>query len=194
MTPRRRWRRTNRPQTPRNSLLRSDFPANRPEQRVKKIAGRFERSARVLRLIDVGAVIPPHRLYSARAPIHPKRPYGLTRPVVPPDGSFIFGRCFRSKQLRMRRSRKPPATRFLSACRNIQFYRALGATRSCCRAGLTVDECDNPVFMRALSHACGYMASRTGQRKSFPQNIHCHHPTDSSRLRLRPFSLLRADL
>src|SRR6476659_7392482 len=91
MTPRHRWHRTNRPQTPRNSVLRRDFPGNHPEQRVKKIAGRFERSARVLRLIDVGAVIPPHRLYSARAPIHPKRPYSLTRPVVPPDGSFIFG-------------------------------------------------------------------------------------------------------
>ena len=51
--------------------------------------GKAER--RVLRLINVGAVIPPHRLYSARAPIHPKRPYSLTRPVVPPDGSFVFG-------------------------------------------------------------------------------------------------------
>jgi len=74
--------------------LRSDFCGNRPEHKIKKIGRRFERSARVLRLIDVGAVIPPHRLYSARAPIHPKRPYGLTRPVVPPDGSFIFGTGF----------------------------------------------------------------------------------------------------
>src|SRR5437016_1628639 len=94
MTPRRRWRRTNRPQTPRNRLLRRDFCGNRPEHKVKKIARRFERSAKVLRLIYVGAVIPPHRLYSARAPIHPKRPYGLTRPVVPPDGSFISGTGF----------------------------------------------------------------------------------------------------
>lgn len=38
----------------------------------------------------MGAVIPPHQSYQARAPIHPKRPYGLTRPVVPPDGSFLF--------------------------------------------------------------------------------------------------------
>ena len=44
--------------------------------------------------MNVGAVIPPHRLYSARAPIHPKRPYGLTRPVVPPDGSFLFSMLF----------------------------------------------------------------------------------------------------
>ena len=99
MTPRHRWRRTNRPQTPRNSLLRRDFCGNRPEHKVKKIARRFERSARVLRPIYVGAVIPPHRLYSARAPIHPKRPYGLTRPVVPPDGSFLFSTAFRSKAL-----------------------------------------------------------------------------------------------
>src|SRR5437016_13835351 len=91
MTPRRRWRRTNRPQTPRNRLLRRDFCGNRPEHKVKKIARRFERSAKVLRLIHVGAGIPSHRLYSARAPIHPKRPYGLTRPVVPPDGSFVLG-------------------------------------------------------------------------------------------------------
>jgi hypothetical protein len=39
----------------------------------------------------VGAEPASQRLYSARAPIHPKRPYGLTRPVVPPDGSFRFG-------------------------------------------------------------------------------------------------------
>jgi hypothetical protein len=74
--------------------LRRDFCGNRSKQKVKKIAWRFERSARVLRLINVGAIIPPHRLYSARAPIHPKRPYGLTRPVVPPDGSFLFSAVF----------------------------------------------------------------------------------------------------
>src|SRR5690348_3580860 len=52
----------------------------------------FERRERLARPNLVGAIIPPHRrLYSARAPIHPKRPYGSTRPVVPPDGSFAFG-------------------------------------------------------------------------------------------------------
>ena len=66
------------------------FGALSPRIKVKKIDRAFERLAKLLRLIDVGAVIPPHRLYSARAPIHPKRPYGLTRPVVPPDGSFHF--------------------------------------------------------------------------------------------------------
>ena len=74
---------------------RSDFRPEIPQQKVKKIGPRFERPAKVLRLINVGAVIPPHRLYSARAPIHPKRPYGLTRPVVPPDGSFVSGLSFR---------------------------------------------------------------------------------------------------
>ncbi|PJG57083.1 hypothetical protein CVM73_01340 [Bradyrhizobium forestalis] len=44
----------------------------------------------------MGAVIPPHQSYQARAPIHPKRPYGSTRPVVPPDGSFLF-RAFLSE-------------------------------------------------------------------------------------------------
>jgi hypothetical protein len=97
MTPRRRWPRTNRPQTLQNSPLTAIFRQS-PPTKVKKIVRRFERQARVLRLIDVGAVIPPQWLYSARAPIHPKRPYGLTRPVVPPDGSFIFGRCFRSSR------------------------------------------------------------------------------------------------
>ena len=81
-----------------NRPLRADFRQSPPTRRVKKIARRFERSPRVLRLINVGAVIPPHRLYSARAPIHPKRPYGLTRPVVPPDGSFTFGGHFPEKR------------------------------------------------------------------------------------------------
>src|SRR5882672_8109715 len=90
MTPHPRWRRKNRPQIPPIALRRSDFRPKIPEQKVKKIARGFERPAKVLRLMNVGAVIPPHRLYSARAPIHPKRPYGLTRPVVPPDGSFPF--------------------------------------------------------------------------------------------------------
>ena len=36
----------------------------------------------------------------ARAPIHPKRPYGLTRPVVPPDGSFVFGDAFAQRPVR----------------------------------------------------------------------------------------------
>src|SRR5260370_35628347 len=43
------------------------------------------------RPLYVGAETAPRWLYSARAPIPPKRPYGLTRPVVPPDGSFRFG-------------------------------------------------------------------------------------------------------
>jgi hypothetical protein len=58
---------------------------------LKKSLTAFERSADFSRPMFVGAVIPPQRLYLARAPIHPKRPYGLTRPVVPPDGSFVLG-------------------------------------------------------------------------------------------------------
>src|SRR6266404_6136109 len=142
MTPRRRWRRTNRPQTPRNRLLRRDFCSNRPEHTVKKIARRFERSAKVLRLIYVGAVIPPHRLYSARAPIHPKRPYGLTRPVVPPDGSFIFGTVFWKKLRRGRRCAGLPTADFPFACVTPRYVLASSheiiearlATRPCCRA------------------------------------------------------------
>ena len=143
MTPRHRWHRTNRLQTPRNSVLGRDFPGNHPEQKVKKIAGRFERSARVLRLIDVGAVIPPHRLYSARAPIHPKRPYGLTRPVVPPDGSFISGTGF-LKEAALRAAPRGLADRRLSVglsdARDIagvfpnQMIEARFAMRLCCRA------------------------------------------------------------
>jgi hypothetical protein len=63
---------------------------DRPEHKAKKIAWHFERSARVLRLIYVGAVIPPHRLYSARAPIHPKRPIWLDPSGCPPGRVFHF--------------------------------------------------------------------------------------------------------
>ena len=68
-----------------------------PTLRVKKIAGRFERETGPGRHILVGAETPPQQLYPARAPIHPKRPYGSTRPVVPPDGSFISGMASRRK-------------------------------------------------------------------------------------------------
>ena len=66
----------------------------RPETtatRVKKIVGGFERAATLPRPTGCGSGNPsPSRLYLARAPIHPKRPYSLTRPVVPPDGSFVL--------------------------------------------------------------------------------------------------------
>jgi hypothetical protein len=155
MTSSRRWRQTNRPQTPRNSLLRRDFCGNRSKQKVKKIAWRFERSARVLRLINVGAVIPPHRLYSARAPIHPKRPYSLTRPVVPPDGSFIFGTRFLEEAAPLA-VRKPLATRFSFACVMHNFtvcalersHRHVLRNAVTLLCGLTVDRADNSVFTR----------------------------------------------
>ena len=58
---RRAWRRTNRPQTTPIAPRRSDFGPPSPEQKVKKIARRFERPASLPRLMNVGAVIPPHR-------------------------------------------------------------------------------------------------------------------------------------
>lgn len=171
MTPRRRWHRTNRPQTPRNSLLRRGFCDNHPEDRVKKIARRFERSARVLRLIYVGAVIPPHWLYSARAPIHPKRPYGLTRPVVPPDGSFISGTVFWKKLRRVRRRAGLPAADFpfVRVARDISARLPRRNDRGALRntamlsCGLTANGADNSVFVRASSIAARSVASSTGQ-------------------------------
>jgi len=115
MTPRHRWRRTNRPQTPRNSPPGRGFPAISREYGVKKIARRFERWARVLRLINVGAVIPPHRLYSARAPIHPKRPIWLDPSGCPPGRVFHFRQMFPKKPRSMRchANRRPHAFRLL---------------------------------------------------------------------------------
>jgi hypothetical protein len=72
------------------AALRSDFSEIAPEQIVKKFASRFERPPSLLRLMNVGAVIPPHRLYPARAPIHPKRPYGFDPSGCPPGRVFYF--------------------------------------------------------------------------------------------------------
>jgi len=41
--------------------------------------------------MHVGAVIPPRSYIRRERPSTPSAQYGLTRPVVPPDGSFIFG-------------------------------------------------------------------------------------------------------
>src|SRR6185312_6936597 len=85
---RRPWRRKNR----RVSRPRSRIPAGKiRRQRLKNLAAALNREGGLERPMCVGAVIPSPWLYQARAPIHPKRPYGLTRPVVPPDGSFLFG-------------------------------------------------------------------------------------------------------
>jgi hypothetical protein len=46
--------------------------------------------------MNVGAVIPPHRLYSARAPIHPKRPIWLDPSGCPPGRVFSFQHPFSS--------------------------------------------------------------------------------------------------
>jgi hypothetical protein len=63
---------------------------NSKPENSKKSCG-FERAARLSRPMHVGAAIPPHRGRIRREPIHPQRPYGLTRPAVPPDGSFVVG-------------------------------------------------------------------------------------------------------
>ncbi len=88
------WRPTSRPPAKPRSPRRAIILALRksPAKKVKKIAGRFERAATPAATNICGSGNPsPTRLYPARAPIHPKRPYSLTRPVVPPDGSFVFG-------------------------------------------------------------------------------------------------------
>ena len=73
-------------------LPRSKFRRNFPSQKLKKSRGGFERRGDPCRDATVcGSGYPsPSRLYSARAPIHPKRPYGLTCPVAP-RRVFIFG-------------------------------------------------------------------------------------------------------
>jgi hypothetical protein len=135
MIPPPRCHRIIRPQTTPIAPLRADFRQSPPVKKVKKIARRFERSPRVLRLINVGAVIPPHRLYSARAPIHPKRPYSLTRPVVPPDGSFVWADI---SGFSVKRNRPYGRAHAFAAI----------ATQPSPVAGLTADTEDSPPFSR----------------------------------------------
>ena len=47
--------------------------------------------------MNVGAVIPPSGYIRRERPSTPSAHMALTRPVVPPDGSFIFGRDFLNK-------------------------------------------------------------------------------------------------
>src|SRR5205085_1303312 len=118
---------------------------------------------------------PPHRLYSARAPIHPKRPYGLTRPVVPPDGSFLFSGCFQRKYHFSRAEGGPRQTAQPGGRQLLQLCWESEANASVSNAAmlpcdLTVEKANNPVFVQvSLATACPVM-SRTGQRRSFPQN------------------------
>jgi hypothetical protein len=72
------------------------FRGNSTDKRRGTAAKKVKKSPNILNVGDAattnmcGSGNPPHRLYQARAPIHPKRPYGSTRPVVPPDGSLIL--------------------------------------------------------------------------------------------------------
>jgi len=124
--------------------------------------------------MQVGAVIPPHRGCIRReAPIHPKRPYSLTRPVVPPGRVFRFWRYFTQHDVRGRKLKSPPP-------RN--------AAMPVCR--LTVDRKENPGVSTAF---CRHMASGRGARWTKLKVFHKISPSrliDSFRLRRRPFFLL----
>src|SRR4051794_5853195 len=101
--------------------------------------------------MNVGAVIPPHRLYSARAPIHPKRPYGLTRPVVPPDGSFLFSAFFLRKCHALTASGGPRQAAHLGVGQPLQLRcepkaKAGVSNAAMLPCGLTVERANNPVF------------------------------------------------
>ena len=77
------------PNPPRNKLAARLFC--RRKMPVKKVKSALNVSAPPATYMGGSGNPSPTRLYSARAPIHPKRPYSLTRPVVPPDGSFVSG-------------------------------------------------------------------------------------------------------
>ena len=183
MTPRRRWRRTNRPQTPRNSLLRSDFPAIAPNTRLKKSPDVLNVRRGCCDLSDVGAVIPPHRLYSARAPIHPKRPYGLTRPVVPPDGSFISGTGFLEEAASCAAPRRLADRKLPSGCVTRRYFPRLFerqfssvALRNAAMlpCSLTVDRADNSVFLRVFFDCRALRSSTHWTTRKFSTEYPCH--------------------
>ena len=81
----------------------------------------------------------PIEAVTARAPIHPKRPYGLTRPVVPPDGSFVSGAYFG------RQPRRCPA--------NCQLSYLADCGPRMLRCGPTAARAENPATLR-LSVDC----------------------------------------
>ena len=166
MIPHLRCHRMIRPQTPPIAPWRADFRQSGPVEKVKKTARRFERLPRVLRLINVGAVIPPHRLYSARAPIHPKRPYSLTRPVVPPDGSFIFDTHFPRRPV----SDAVPGGALTFCLR----YLARLAWRLGHAATLVRSLRGQAVVLRICLIESRSRASHSGQVQCYPQNDDCH--------------------
>src|SRR5215204_6670317 len=113
-------------------------------------------------------------------PSTPSAPYGLTRPVVPPDGSFIFGTGF-LEEAALRAAPRGLADRRLSVrLRDARHFPGVfpepndrGALRNAAMlpCSLTVKGDDDSVFVRVFSIAARSVAPRTGQRESFPQNI-----------------------
>jgi hypothetical protein len=140
------------------ALPRSDFRRanpdwgqwNRQRQTLKKSAAVLNVRSTCCDLSMWERLTPPHRLYSARAPIHPKRPYGLTRPVVPPDGSFLFCNLFGPNS---RRRNAAPQAADQTRSRILLCVRSEAMARHRCITAmpvrdLTVDSANNPVFVR----------------------------------------------
>src|SRR5260221_1489318 len=85
------WHRTSRPSAKPVAPPRNSFPSKSPAKKVKKIARPLELRRPFPRPTAVGAGIPPHPGCIRRErPSTPSAPYGLTPPVVPPDGSFVL--------------------------------------------------------------------------------------------------------
>src|SRR5215216_8210130 len=126
---------------------------------------------RVLRLIEVGAVIPPHRLYSARAPILPKRPIRLDPSGCPPGRVFHFWHILSGRKLLRAPRRGLPTNEFPFVCvtRDISGCFLKRNDRSAFRnaamlpCSLTVKRDENSVFVRGFSIAAHSVAPRTGQ-------------------------------
>jgi hypothetical protein len=86
----------------------------------------------------------------------PKRPYSLTRPVVPPDGSFVFARISEHSRL----------TKSASALRICRLRNSAMPVRR-----LTVDREENPGFLRIAVGTASSKGCVLDNAKSFPQNI-----------------------
>ena len=88
--------RPNRPSLPRNKLARS---TNRSSVIQKNRVTALNVGWPLRDQNRVGAEIPSPQLYSARAPIHPKRPYGFDPSGCPPGRVFHFGALFNERKL-----------------------------------------------------------------------------------------------
>jgi hypothetical protein len=129
------WRPKSRPQTKPTAPPRNNFRPRLLPKKLKKSLGDLN----VWRpFCDQDRwewlSLPIEAVFGASA--HPpKRPYGLTRPVVPPDGSFVFARISGTSALR-----NPPRPTDLRSARLRN--PAMPLSR------LTVDREENPGFLR----------------------------------------------